>query len=62
MGAILAISRISNSISVISGRCTGDNEKLCAMEPRLRLERSPPRAGLEPRTAPSIGQGLTTGA
>ena len=48
-----------NSISVISGRWTGDNEKLCAMEPRLRLERSPPRAGLEPRTAPSIGQGLT---
>ena len=47
------------SISVISGRWTGDNEKLCAMEPRLRLERSPPRAGLEPRTAPSIGQGLT---
>ena len=59
VGAWLAILRIFNSISVISGRWTGDNEKLCAMEPCLRLERSPPRAGLEPRTAPSIGQGLT---
>ena len=48
-----------NSISVISGRWTGDNEKQCAMEPRLRLEMSLPRAGLEPRTAQSIGQGLT---
>ena len=55
----LAILRIFNSISVISGRWTGDNEKLCATEPRLQLERSPPRAGVETRTAPSIGQGLT---
>ena len=31
-----------------------ENEKLCDMEPRLRT-----RTGLEPRTAPSIGQGLT---
>ena len=32
-----------NSISVISRRSTGYNEKkLCAMEPRLRLEKSPP--------------------
>ena len=59
VGAWLAILRIFNSISVISGRWTGDNEKLYAMEPRLRLERSPPRAGLEPRTVQSIGQGLT---
>ena len=28
-----------NSISVISGRCLGDNERLCAMELRLRLRR-----------------------
>ena len=35
------------------------NKKLCAMEPRLRLERFPPRAGLEPGTARSIGQPLT---
>ena len=26
-----------NSISVISGRCLDDNERLCAMELRLRL-------------------------
>ena len=28
-----------NSISVISGRCSDDNERLCAMELRLRLRR-----------------------
>ena len=28
-----------NSISVISGRCLDDNERLCAMELRLRLRR-----------------------
>ena len=28
---------IFNSIEVISGQWTDDNEKLCAMEPRLRL-------------------------
>ena len=26
-----------NSISVISGRCLDDNERLCAMELRLRM-------------------------
>ena len=26
-----------NSISVISGRCLDDNERMCAMELRLRL-------------------------
>ena len=36
-----------NSISVKSGRWEGDNERLCVMEPCLRLERFPPRAGLE---------------
>ena len=28
-----------NSISVISGRCADNNERLCAMEPHLRLRR-----------------------
>ena len=28
-----------NSISVISGRCLDDNERLCARELRLRLRR-----------------------
>ena len=28
-----------NSISVISERCSDDNERLCAMELRLRLSR-----------------------
>ena len=35
----LAILRHFKSISVISGRLEGDNETLCAMESRLRLER-----------------------
>ena len=30
---------IFNSISVISGRCLDANERLCAMEIRLRLSR-----------------------
>ena len=42
---------IFNSISVISGHWEGDNERLCAIKPRLRLERLPPRAGLELGTA-----------
>ena len=33
---------LSNSISVISGRCLDDNERLCAMELRLRLRRFHP--------------------
>ena len=28
-----------NSISVISGRWVGDNERLCATEPRVQLRR-----------------------
>ena len=31
-----------NSILVNSGRWAGDDENLCAMGPRLRLEMSPP--------------------
>ena len=49
-------SILFNSISVISGRCMGDNERLHAMEPRVRLERFSPQAGLEPWTARSVGQ------
>ena len=48
-----------NSISVISGPWLGDNERLCAMEPRLQLERFLPQVRLEPRTARSVGQRLT---
>ena len=32
------------------------SERLCAMEPRLRLKRSSPQAGLELTTARSVGQ------
>ena len=35
----LRFSGLFNSISVISGRCEVDNERLCAMELRLRLRR-----------------------
>ena len=45
-----------NSISVISGRCMGDNERQCAMEPCLRSERFPLQAGLETGTARSVLQ------
>ena len=37
----------------------GFNIRLLAMESRLRLARYPPRAGLEPGTASSVGQRLT---
>ena len=48
-----------NSSSVISGRWADGIERLCAIEPRLRLKRSPPQAGLEPGTAGSKGKRLT---
>ena len=51
-----------NSISAISGRSAVDNERLCAMAPRLWLKRSPPQAGLIPGTARSAGQRLTNWA
>ena len=38
-----------NSISVISGKWEDDNERLCAMEPRLRLNKSSPLSGLNSR-------------
>ena len=37
-------------ISVILGRWECEKQRLCAMESRLRLKRSPPHAGLEPGT------------
>ena len=45
-----------NSILVSSGRWLGNYERLCAMEPRLRLKKSLPQAGLEPGTARSADQ------
>ena len=47
-----------NSISVISGRLKVDNERIYAIEPRLRLKRYPPPAGLEPGTTRSAGPRL----
>ena len=47
-----------NNISVKSGRRLGDNERLCAMYSRLRLERFRRQAGLKPGTAKSVGQRL----
>ena len=43
-----------NSISVISGRFAGDNERLCAKEPHLRLKGFPPQTVHEPGAARSI--------
>ena len=48
-----------NNISVKSGRRADDNERMCAMEPNIRLKRSLPQVGLEPTTAGSVGQHLT---
>ena len=39
---------IFHGISVISGRGGSDNERPCAIEPRLLMERIPPPAGFEP--------------
>ena len=50
---------LCNSISVTSGQCFDGIERLCAIEPRLRFERFSPEAGLEPRTARSVGQYIT---
>ena len=38
---------VFHSISVISGRWEGDNERLCAMGPRLRLDIFSLQMGLE---------------
>ena len=57
----LAIYIIFNSISVISGRWAGDNERMCAMEPLLRLRRFR-LEGARTRDARSLGQRLTHSA
>ena len=57
MGDWLAmILRPFNSISIILGRWVGNNEKLCAVEPRLRFKRLPPPTCLQHGTAKSAGQ------
>ena len=43
-------------------RMMGDNEKLCAIEPHLQLEKFLPTVGLEPMFAGSEGQQLTYSA
>ena len=45
-----------NCVSVISERWADGKERLSAMEPSLRLERSSPQAGLGLATASSVGQ------
>ena len=59
MDGCLQFYVLFNSISVISGPCLDDNERLCVMESRLLLERFPPQVGTEPGTARSVGQRLT---
>ena len=49
-----------NSISVVSGGWSDDDERLCAMELHIPLKRSSPQAGPKLRTARSVGQRLTT--
>ena len=44
-----------NSILFISGQWAYDNEKLCAMEPRLRLKRSRSHAGLRLTRGSNLG-------
>ena len=44
-----------NSVSVISGLEGSDNERLCAMEPRLRLKCFSPPSRIEPGTSRSAG-------
>ena len=46
-----------NSISVISGGLEGDNERLCALEPCLWLNRFLPLVRIKPRRPRSVGQG-----
>ena len=51
----LLFYNLFNSISLISGYWLDDNDRLCAMEPCLQLERFLPQAGLQPETARSAG-------
>ena len=43
-----------SSVSTVSGRWTDDYERLCEMEPRLKLKKSPPQTGIEPGTDRSV--------
>ena len=61
MDGRLAILRPFNSISVKSGRCSDDNEMLCAMELSLRLRRFTSSED-RTRSARSVGQCLTHSA
>ena len=49
----LQIYVLINSISVISGRWDGDNERMFAMEPCFRMKRLSSSAGIEAGTARS---------
>ena len=57
MGGWLILIRdftsFSNVFLVASGRWVGDNERLCAMEPRELFNKFPPPACLEPGNARS---------
>ena len=55
---MVRVDILFNSISVISGRCAGDNKRLYAMEPHLRLKRFPPQAGIERGITGKIGMYL----
>ena len=55
MDGWIAILRPFNRISVISRRSEGDDERLYAMELRLRLESVLPPVALEPGTARAVG-------
>ena len=52
--------QLSNCILVIPRRCEVSNKRLFALESRLQLKRSPSTAGIEPGTARSAGQVLTS--
>ena len=50
MDGWVRVLRPFNSISVVSGRWKGEDERLCAMERRLGSGRISPTAGFEPTT------------
>ena len=56
MAGCLEIYILFNNISVISGQLEDNNERLCATETSLQLERFLPLVGLKPRTTRSAGQ------
>ena len=54
MDGWVRVLRPFNSISVISGRWKGEDERLCAMKRRLGSGRISPTAEFEPTTDPVI--------